>query len=167
MSTKKLLIALLMGIVLIVGAVGCGDDDDSATSSEAEAATATVAVVGGGPLTERQQEMVDFVRGPWTDAWNAGDGAGVVALFTPEGTMYDMEGDGTEVLRVPDGTLEEFGSRWTGLVVRPELLVHDDHLVAVISYTGVEVGTVLDFTEIGELLVESTIMYDSELGPRA
>lgn len=123
----------------------------------------TEVVVGGGPLTARQEEMVAFVTGPWARAWNDADGDAVAALFTPDGVMYDIEGG--RVLTVADGTIETFARSWAGLEHLSGMLVHDDTVVVVVELDGREVGAILDFTSNGELLVESNAMYDSILGP--
>ena len=128
------------------------------------AGSTNVVVVGGGPLTERQEEMVALVAGPLNEAWRAADGEAVAGFFVPDGVLYDFEGG--EVLTVADGTVQAFGSRWAGIEFLPEMLVHGDGLIAVVELGGREVGAVTDFTESGELLIESQAMYDSALGPR-
>lgn len=131
---------------------------------ELESAATDVVVVGGGSLTERQQEMVDLVTGPFMDAWTRGDGDAVAASFAPDAVMYDMEGG--EVLSPADGTLQAFAADWSGIAARPGMLVHGDRVLFVVTLAGIDVGNVLEFTPSGELLIESHAMYGSELGPR-
>lgn len=133
------------------------------TVAELEATPTDVVVIGGGPLTARQREMVDLVNGPWNDAWVAADGEAIAAFFTPDGVMYDFEGG--EVLTVADGTIASFGSRWPGLHVMEGMLVHGHRVVTVVELSGEQVGAIMDFTETGELLIESTAMYNTILGP--
>lgn len=131
---------------------------------ELESAATDVVVVGGGSLTERQQEMVDLVTGPYMDAWTRADGEAVAAFYEPDSVVYDIEGG--EVLSPADGTLQAFATEWSGIAARPGLLVHGDRVLGVVSLAGIDVGYVLEFTPSGELLIESQAMYNSELGPR-
>lgn len=137
-------------------------DSEIATLESQLAEESAVIVVGGGPLTPRQEDMVAMVAGPWADAWRSADAAAVGAMFTEDGVMYDIDGD--RVLNVSDGTIEAFARRWAGLSHLSGMLVHDDRVVVVVQLAGREVGAIIDFTETGELLVESNAMYDSELG---
>ena len=82
---------------------------------------------------------------------------------TADAVHYDMESDA--VLSPTGGTLQSFASGWPGLGLRSGLLVHDDRMVVVVRVAGIDIGAVLDFTTEGELLIESTAMYNSYLGP--
>jgi hypothetical protein len=148
----------------------------AATATELEASAATVAeletelaaeptlvVVGSYALTERQQDMVDIVTGPWIEAWKSADGDAVAGFYTSDAVLYDMEGD--VVLSPTDGTLQNFASGWPRLDLLPGILAHDDRMSVVVRAAGLDVGAVLDFTTEGELLIESTAMYNSYLGP--
>lgn len=131
---------------------------------ELESAATDVVVVGGGSLTERQQEMVDLVTGPYMDAWTRADGNAVAAFYTPDSVIFDIEGG--EVLSPADGRLQAFAAEWKGIAAEPGVLVHGDRVLFVVSLAGIDVGNVLEFTPTGELLIESQAMYGSELGPR-
>lgn len=131
----------------------------------ASMAVTDVAVVGGGPLTERQQEMVALVTGPWIEAWKEADGEAVVAFCTPDAVFHDIEGDDGEVLTPTDGTLESFASGWAGIDLRTGMRVHGDRMAVVLGLDGTDVGAVLDFTGSGEVLMESNALYNSVLRP--
>lgn len=170
-------------VVLAIGVIGMSiwafseqshAHDLSADLSAAEAEVATleselaqaggVVVVGGQGLTERQQQMVDLIEGPWIDWWTRADGDAVAAFYKEDAEMYDIEGG--EVLTPTDGTLQQFASRWPGIQLRPGMLVHGDRAMFVLAYGGIDVGGILEFTDSGELLIESSAAYNSVLGPR-
>lgn len=122
-----------------------------------------IVVVGDQALTPRQEQMVAMVAGPWAAAWDAADSASITAMFTSDGVMYDI--DGGDPVTIADGTLEAFARRWPGLTHMSGMLVHGDRVITVVELAGNEVGSIIDFTEAGDLAVESVAMYDSELGP--
>lgn len=131
---------------------------------EAQVAEGTdVVVVGGSALTERQQEMVALVTGPWIEAWEAADGEAVAALYTPDAVLYDIEGG--EVVRVDDGTLQRFASSWPGIQLVSGMFVHGERIAVVLELEGIQVGCILEFTDFGELLIESNAAYNTVLGP--
>jgi hypothetical protein len=107
-------------------------------------------VAGGAGLTDRQTEMSDLLDDA-VAAWRAGDGAGVVAKFTPSGVKQI----GTAQYRVDDGSLAEFveGSNWSSLTVERPVLIDGNLLVFAYDIGGVRYLGTMEFTATGELLI--------------
>jgi hypothetical protein len=109
-----------------------------------------VYVIGGGELTERQEEMVR-VADEFDAALRDGDGEALLALFVPQGVLSVP---GEPAYRADNGTLAEFMENRTreSLVSFPPTLVMGDSVLRYGSYDG-EHATLTRFTPSGDVLI--------------
>jgi hypothetical protein len=107
-------------------------------------------VIGGGELTERQEEMVR-VADEFDAALRDGDGETLLALFVPQGVL-SVPGEPTH--RVDDGTIAGFMENRSreSLVSFPPTLVMGDSVLRYGSYDG-EHATLTRFTPNGDVLI--------------
>jgi hypothetical protein len=140
--------ALIAVLALLVGgAVGW--------MAHGDAATASMVSAGETELTPRQEQMAAFMD-DYREAWRAGDGAAVTAMYVPEGTFNGL---GT-THRVDDGTLAGFVQLggWDGLTELHPGLARGSVVLNFHSLDADTYQNVLTFTESGELLlVDHTI----------
>ena len=109
-----------------------------------------VYVIGGGSLTERQEEMIR-VADEFDAALRDGDGEALLALYVPQGLLTVP---GEPDLRADDGTLAQFMQNRTrpSLVSFPPTLVMDDSVLRYGSYDG-EHATLIRFASNGDVLI--------------
>lgn len=105
--------------------------------------------VGGDNLTDRQEQMVDFVDDAKA-AWQQGDGDAVAAMFTEDGvmTIWGTEYRGGEIARYVDSDI------FASLEVFEPVLVSDNEMITFHTVAGF--GTLnefMEFTPEGELLI--------------
>jgi hypothetical protein len=108
-----------------------------------------------GELTERQQQMLDFIEGEWSDAWLGGDGDAVVALFTAQGFHTTPDGS---VYRVSDGSLAAYVD--TLSTSRPDVVhrvVYENYVYEVYDMPFGTLVAVFEFTLGGDLKLTSMI----------
>ena len=145
-----LLVVALFALVLgtAVGWVARGSDGDPEAM-----------VAGGGSLTDRQEQMV-AVASDLTAAWQAGDGAAVVALMTPTGT-FQLFGTDT-VYRADDGTLAAYveSDQVSSLEMLTPYLVYGDTVMAVFTVATSPALSALTFTSDGDVLVATHVLHN-------
>jgi hypothetical protein len=120
-------------------------------------ADAVVVVVGGGELTQRQEEMIEMLD-VYGEAYLGNDGAAVVEIFAENGTMSGL---GNPVLRADDGTLERFVNDFPvsdGPFYVEPVVVHDNTLRFAHKYVGRTYFDIVTFTSSGELRIVSHLV---------
>lgn len=138
---------VLVALIALVALVWAAFIGWTLGNSESES---DVYVIGGGELTERQEEMVR-VADEFDTALRDGDGAALLALYVPQGVLtVPHEPD----YRADDGTLAEFMENRTreSLVSFPPTLVMGDSVLRYGSYAG-EHATLIRFTSSGDVLI--------------
>jgi hypothetical protein len=142
-------VALAVLALVVGGAIGWfvrgGEDDPDAM------------LVGGGSLSDRQQQMVDLVE-TYDDGWVAGDPDEVLSYFTADGVFV---ASGQEY-RVDDGTFADVIDfvGFSSLERLRPILVQDDQVFFVSELQGVPTLNALTFTTEGELLIARHDAFD-------
>ena len=116
-----------------------------------------VVVVGGGELTQRQEEMVDMLD-EYGVAYLGNDGAAVVEMYAENGTLSGL---GNPVLHANDGTLEEFVNEFSfpdGPFDPEPVVVHENTVRFAHEYAGRTYFDIVTFTSMGELHIASHVM---------
>lgn len=142
------LMAMLAAFALVAGLVGGyflrGTDsvDD-------------VVLVGGGQMTDRQEEIVALFE-DYTDAWLQGDGEAVAAMFVDNGTATIL---GT-TYRIDDGTLAGYVDRdpVPDLDIMEPSIMHDNTLVDFHEVPMGEYINIMRFTATGDVQIVSHVI---------
>lgn len=138
------MLAIAVGLALVLGALG------GWLAARATEDDPTAIVVGGGSLTDRQQQMVDRLDG-YLAAWQSDDAAAVTAFFAPGGWFVR----GGQTYRADDGTLEGFvnGASWSTLQDLDPVLVDGNQASFLTTFSGMRWFNVVEFTATGDVLI--------------
>jgi len=153
-------VAVVAVVALALGFVGgwLANRDSDSGSSDSGVEQPRAVLVGGGALTDRQQQMVG-VLDQYMEAWRNGDGQTVASFHTPNGEFVIASTDETTVYSVADGSLANYISRgqWTGKVLLTPMLVDGDHVTLFYSFMGRR-AAVVDFTSSGDVRIIRTMV---------